>query len=151
MIVLPGITRNLLAGLSMAFFATLVTAAPSQAQYGWDDADDWGPRPIRTVVVEKSIVHRPPVEEDLEEPVVRRPVVERTVIIKQPVVQRVVHRTVVVEKPVVERVVHRTVVKQPVYIERVVRRPAYVRRTAFIDRGWSERPRCYLPERHLCR
>ena len=151
MIVLPGITRNLLAGLSMAFFATLVTAAPSQAQYGWDDGDDWGSGQARTVVVEKSIVRRPPVEEDLEEPVVRRPVVERTVIIKQPVVQRVVHRTVVVEKPVVQRVVHRTVIEQPVYIERVVRQPVYVPRTAFIDRGWSERPRCYLPERHLCR
>ncbi len=143
--------RNLLAGLSTAFLATLATAAPSQAQYGWDDDDDWGPRQARTVVVEKTVVRRPPVEEDLEESIVRRPVVERTVIVKQPVVQRIVHRTVVVEKPVAQKVVHRTVVKQPVYIERVVRRPVYVRRTAFIDRGWSERPRCYLPERHLCR
>ena len=56
-----------------------------------------------------------------------------------------------VERPVVQRVVHRTVIKQPIYIDRVARRPVYVRRAAFIDRGWYERPRCYLPERHLCR
>ena len=156
MITLSRETRNLLAGLSVAFLGALIMAAPAQAQYGLDDDDDdWGPRRARTVVIEKSIVCRPPIEaaetiED-EEPVFRRPAVERTVIIKQPIVRPVVHKTVVVERPVVQRVVHRTVIKQPIYIDRVVRRPVYVRRTAFIDRGWYERPRCYLPERHLCR
>src|SRR5829696_7941781 len=103
--------------------------------------------PVHAVVIEKSLERRPPVEETIEEPVFRRPVVERTVIVKQPIVQPVIHKTVVVERPVIQRVVYR----RPVYVGRVVRRPVYFRRTAVIQRGWHERPRCYLPEAYLCR
>jgi hypothetical protein len=131
-------TRKWLASLSVAFLGAIGMAAPVHAQsgFGYDD-EDWGLPRARTVVIEKSLVRRPAIEETIEEPVIRRPVVERTVIVKQPIVQPVIHKTVVVERPVIQRVVYR----RPVYVRRVVRRPVYFRRTAFIQRGWHERPR----------
>ena len=140
--------KKLLAGLGVAFLGAIGMAAPVQAQsgFGYDD-EDWGLPRARTVVIEKSLERHPPIEETIEEPVIRRPVVERTVMVKQPIVQPVVHKTVVVERPVIQRVVYR----RPIYVRRVVRRPVYFRRTAVIQRGWHERPRCYLPEAYLCR
>ena len=147
----PRTTKPLLAAFSVVFLSALAMTAPAQAQYAWDDDDDdWRPRRERTVVIERSIVRRPPAEEVFEESVVRRPV-ERTVIVKQPIVRPVVHKTVIVEKPVVHKVIRRVVVKRPVYVERVARRPVFVSRTALLDRRWHERRRCFLPERHLCR
>ena len=62
--------RNLLAGLIVAFLGSLGIAAPSHAQSGFgDDDEDWGPPRARTVVIEKSIVRRPALEEEIEEPV----------------------------------------------------------------------------------
>jgi hypothetical protein len=145
--------KPLLASLGVAFLCSITMIAPAQAQYGWDDdEDDWMPRRPRAVVIEKSIVHRPGfhARELIEEPIAKRPVVERTVIVKQPIVQPVIHKTVVIQQPVVKKVIHRTVVKQPVYIKHVVRRPVHVRHTALFERSWHERPRCYLPERYLC-
>jgi hypothetical protein len=93
-----------------------------------------------------------------------RPIVRRTVVVERPYVVRppVIRRTVIVERPIVRPVfAHRTVVvERPVYVRRVVRRPVYWREARFIDRPWHgrrwhgrwhDRPRCWLPERYLCR
>lgn len=162
MIIRSKATKNLIAGLGVAFLSALSMTAPAQAQYRWDDdEDDWGPRRARSVVIERS--PRAPtfdVDDFDEEPVLRRPVAERTVIIKQRVVQPViektvvvqpvVQKTVVVEKPIVQRVIHRTFVKRPIYVTKVIRRPVHVRHAAFVEKRYK-RPHCYLPERDLCR
>jgi hypothetical protein len=139
------IKKSLFAGLAAAVIGACAWTIPAEAGgpyggwrggYGWSGVHDrqaYWPRPFvhRTVVVERPLV-------------VRRPLIRRTVIVERPIVRRpvFVDRTVVVEPPV--------------YVRRVVRRPAYWREARFIERTWRgprwrERPRCFLPERYLCR
>jgi hypothetical protein len=161
MIILSRATKNLLAGFGVAFVSAFSATAPAQAQYGCDnDDDDWRPRRARTVVIEKSPRASTFDVDDIDdEPVFRRPVTERKVIIKQrvvqPVIQKtvvvqpVVQKTVVVEKPVVQRVIHRTFVKRPIYVTKVIRRPVHVRHAAFIEKRYA-RPHCHLPDPRFC-
>lgn len=75
----------------------------------------------------------------VERHVVRRPVVRRVVIVERPVVYRPrpLVRTVVIRRPYYAAAPYG-------YREKVVyRRPHHGR--------WHDRPRCWLPERHLCR
>ena len=75
------------------------------------------------------------------ERVVRRPVVRRVVIVERPVVYRPrpVVRTVIVQRPYYPRVSY-----SYGWRDRVVYRPRHRDR-------WHDRPRCWLPERYLCR
>ncbi len=111
-----------LAGAALA--GVLGSAAPAEAghRYGYG----YGYAPSRTVVVHRHVV--------------RRPVVERVVYVHRPVVYR--------PRPVVRRVV---VVHRP-YRHRVHYGYGYGHRVGYRP-GWRhhDRPRCWLPERHLCR
>jgi hypothetical protein len=91
----------------------VASATPASAQLG--RPHDCGERPlVRHVVVERRIV--------------RRPIVDQTVVVRRP---RVVHR-----------VVHYPRYAYPV---RYGWRPWHPRRP------WHDRPTCRLPERYLCR
>ncbi len=114
-------TRLLLALSGTLFLGALSGAAPADAGYRY------GYGGYRDVVYER---------------VVRRPVVRRVVIVERPIVYRPrpVVRTVVVQRPYYPRVSY-----SYGWRDRVVYRPG--RHYA----GWRDRPRCWLPERHLCR
>ncbi len=118
------IKRLLLTLLGVLFLGSLAGAAPSDAgyRYGYSGYDDDD-------------------DDILYERVVRRPVVRRVVIVERPVVYRPrpIVRTVVVERPYYPRVRY-----SYGWRERVVYQSGrpYGR--------WHDRPRCWLPERHLC-
>ena len=78
----------------------------------------------RHVVVHRHIVHRP--------------VFHRVVYVHRPVVRRVVRRVVVVERPFYAPVRYG-------WHHRIVYRPGWRHHWR-----WHDRPRCWLPERHLC-
>jgi len=116
--------RNALIALSGAMLlGPLVSMSPAEAgsRHGW--------RGYRPVVVHRHVVHRP--------------VVRRVVYVHRPVIYRprpVVRRVVVVERPYYPRVRygHR-------WRHRVGFGPGWH------HRRWRDRPRCWLPERYLCR
>ncbi len=116
------IKKMVLALAGAALAGVLGSAAPAEAGHRYG----YGYAPSRTVVVHRHVV--------------RRPVVERVVYVHRPVVYR--------PRPVVRRVV---VVHRP-YRHRVHYGYGYGHRVGYRP-GWRhhDRPRCWLPERHLCR
>ncbi len=124
--------KKIALALSGAVLAgTLAAAAPAEAGH----RAGWGAH-------RHVIVHRP---------VAYRPVVRRVVTVHRPAVyRRVAYRPVVtVHRPVVYRPADRRVV----VVERGFH-PGHGhgwRRRVGHHPGWHDRPRCWLPERHLCR
>lgn len=125
--------RNAFAALAGAvLLGSVAGPAPAEASYrGWGPGYD-------QVVVHRHGVHRPVVRRvvHVHRPYYRpRPVVERVVYVDRPYYR---------PRPVVRRVVH---IERP-YYSRV--RYSHGHGHGWRHGGW-DRPRCWLPERHLCR
>ncbi len=124
MIARSKIKTTLMALSGAIFLGAFAQAAPVQARH-WDG---WGGYD-RHVVVHRHVV--------------RRPVVRRVVYVDRPVFYRprpVVRRVVIVERPYSPRVR---------YGYGWHRRIGY--RPGWADYRWHDQPRCWLPERYLCR
>jgi len=126
-------TKKTLLAVSAAFLLSPFAFASSADARPWDR---WGGGYGRHVVVHRTIVHRP---------VVRRVVYGHRPVVYRPY-RRVVRRVVFVERPYYRRARYAYGYGYGYgWRHRVSYRPGWH------YGGWRDRPRCWLPERHLCR
>lgn len=126
--------------------AVVASSVPAQAQYGFYEDDEFRPR-VERRIIERRVIRENDDDGDEEIIIRRRPprVIERR--IEVPVYGRPIYARPVYGRPFYGR---------PARVCRVVvtRRtnrfgePVVVRRRIC---RWHDRPRCWLPERHLCR